>query len=703
MQRVDCAGIRYNYSTIMAIITTTGVGQSFGSFDVFLNVSVSVPNDGKIGLVGPNGIGKTTLLLNLAGLVRPTSGSINWARGKRLGYLPQEAAQAFAGLENNVYEEMLAQFNQLREDEARLRQMEAEMETGDPSDSLMEKYGTALEQFELDDGYDYEIRIKQVLQGLGFRKNDWDLKLKQLSGGQKTRALLAQLLLKKPDLLILDEPTNHLDVAAIEWLENTLRAWDGALIVVSHDRYFLDKVANRIWEMGRDGIENFRGNYSAYLLQRGERWERRVKDFEARKGRLLKELDFVRRNIAGQRGQMAKGKLSRISRELHAIQKGGSEAVEGKSWSQTSEDLGGLSRYSMNVAEAEKAIKGLQKPDGSFLNLRIEMRSSQRSGKIVLRTNDLEIGYPGSSLFISDDIELHRLECAALLGPNGSGKTTFIKSIIGQLEPLSGQIQHGASVKIGYFAQAHEQLNPANRVIDELMNHNEMTISRARNYLAQYLFRKDDVFKPVHTLSGGERGRLALAILALEEANFLLLDEPTNHLDIPAQEMLQEVLVLFEGTILLVTHDRYLVDHLASQIWELENNRLKVFEGGYRKFVTQRDRSIDLNKAAAVKNRMTKKQNSQKERMETAAIKESEKREREVESQIAEMERQLSDITQRIQTATETEAFDKIPSLSIEYAHTQDSLDRLISEWEEIASKSIATQRTVAASSPSER
>jgi ATP-binding cassette subfamily F protein 3 len=533
--RVSGSTIGYNHSIIMAILTTSGVGQSFGSFDVFLNVTVSVPNNGKIGLVGPNGIGKTTLLLILAGLVQPSTGSINWARGTRLGYLPQEAAQAFAGLENNVYDEMLAQFAQLHRDEARLRQMEAEMGTGNPSDLLLEKYGTALEQFELDGGYDYETRIQQVLQGLGFGKKDWGLKLSHLSGGQKTRALLGRLLLEKPDLLIIDEPTNHLDVSAIEWLENTLRTWDGALVVVSHDRYFLDKIADTIWEMRRDGIETYRGNYSAYLQQREARWERRLKGFEARRERLNKELDFVRRNIAGQRGQMAKGKLSRISRELHAIQRGGVEAIEGKSWSETSNQLGGLSRYSMSVAEATEAIQNLQKPDGSYHNFKIKMKSSQRSGNLVLRTKDLEIGYPGNRLFVSDDIELHRLEC-------GSGKTTFIKSIIGQLEPLGGHIQHGASVKIGYFAQAHEQLNPENRIIDELLNYHEMAISQARSYLAQYLFRRDDVFKPVHTLSGGERGRLALAILALEEANVLLLDEPTNHLDIPAQEMLQKVL-----------------------------------------------------------------------------------------------------------------------------------------------------------------
>ncbi|MCI0395213.1 MAG: ATP-binding cassette domain-containing protein, partial [Chloroflexi bacterium] len=392
----------------MSILTASNVGHSFGAFDLFSNISVSIPKDGKVGLVGPNGIGKTTLLLILAGLNKPTAGSVHRARGTRLGYLPQEATQAFAGQAHSVYEEMLALFADLRREEARLRQMEADMAAGNASDELMEKYGAALEQFELAGGYDYELRIQQVLDGLGFGQENWGLPLNHLSGGQKTRTLLARLLLEKPDLLILDEPTNHLDVAAVEWLEQTLKMWDGAILLVSHDRYFLDRVANTIWEMGRNTIESYRGNYSAYLGQRQERWEQRRQVFAAEKERLEKELDYIRRNIAGQRTQAAKGKLSRISRELDAIQRGGGlEAIQGKSWAEVSGELL-PSRHTMSVAEAAQAIKSLQRPDGVHRTFQVRLKASRRSGNIVLRTKNLTVGYPGRPLFTAEDIELHR-------------------------------------------------------------------------------------------------------------------------------------------------------------------------------------------------------------------------------------------------------------------------------------------------------
>ncbi|MGD2049233.1 MAG: ABC-F family ATP-binding cassette domain-containing protein, partial [Chloroflexota bacterium] len=585
----------------MAILTASNLGQSFGAADVFDNISLSIPNDAKIGLVGPNGVGKTTLLLILAGATKPDSGTIHRARNKRIGYLPQEAAQAFNGGEKSVYDEMLSVFSELREEEIRLREMEEEMAGGRVSDEFMSQYGAALEQFELSGGYEYEVRTKQVLEGLGFDEEDRGLRLDHLSGGQKTRALLARLLLEKPDLLILDEPTNHLDVAAIEWLESNLKAWEGAVLMVSHDRYFLDRVVNTIWEMSSYQIEVYHGNYSAYVNQREERWAERQQIFDDQKERLEKELDYIRRNIAGQRTQMAKGKLSRISRELDALQRSGTESIQGKSWSQISNEIGGSRRRPMDVAEAAEAIKELQKPDGSQRSFTVEMRTTQRSGKIVIRTSNLTVGYPDKPLFTAEDLELHRLECAALIGPNGTGKTTFLKTILGKMQPLAGQIRLGASLEIGYFAQAHEGLNPDNRVIDELIRHHEMLVHEARNYLAQYLFQGDDVFKRVESLSGGERGRLALAILALEGANFLLLDEPTNHLDLPAQEMLQSVLEGFEGTILLVTHDRYLVDRLATQLWLLDDGHLRVFKGPYQEYVAERERQDSLNKEAASK------------------------------------------------------------------------------------------------------
>jgi ATP-binding cassette subfamily F protein 3 len=664
----------------MAIITTSNLGQSFGAFDVFGNISVSVPNDGKIGLVGPNGIGKTSLLLILAGEVEPSTGDVYRARGKLIGYLPQESAQAFAGVVHSVSDEMMLVFDDLRSQETRLREMENEMSNGKVSSDLLEQYGSLLEQFELAGGYDYEQRVRQVLQGLGFDKQARNMEMGHLSGGQKTRALLARLLLLKPDLLILDEPTNHLDVEAIEWLEGMLKGWDGAILVVSHDRFFLDTVINTVWEMGASIIETYRGNYSAYVLQRQERWERREEEFKTFKERMAKELDFVRRFIAGQNTQMAKGKLKRLGRQIRAVEIHGIEALNSTKWSRL-----GVASVDWDVATATQHFRELKSPSSRPPNLGLDLKAGRRSGQIILRATDLTIGFPEKRLFSTENLELHRLECAALLGPNGTGKTTFLRTIQGEIEPLSGEIKLGASLEIGYFAQAHEQLNPDNSVIDELMRHHPMLISEARSFLGRYLFGGDDAFKLVKTLSGGERGRLAMALLALEGANFLLLDEPTNHLDITAQELLQEVLEHFQGTILLVTHDRYLVDRLATQIWHLEDGRLRVFNGSYARYVVDRERRLQearerdarVSTGKRRQTRPTKTSKNEAARQAARLI--------QLEVAIADQEARLQALNVQLQEASQAEAFDNLRSISIEYSSAQSHLEELMMEWEKLA------------------
>ena len=344
----------------MSLLNAAGLAQSFGDFDVFSGVTVAIPDGGKIGLVGPNGIGKTTLLLVLAGQAAPARGSVHVARSTRIGYLPQESDSAFTGRSHSVYAEMRTVFDPLLEQERQLRAMEAAM-AADHDETLLEKYAAAQLRFEREGGYEVDLRIRQVLTGLGFGPGSWEMSLDHLSGGQKTRALLGRLLLERPDLLILDEPTNHLDVEAIEWLESALAAWDGAVLIVSHDRYFLDRVVSVIWEMDRSGMETYRGNYSAYVQQREERWERREKEYRALRERLDKEMDYIRRNIAGQRTQMAKGKLSRISREVEALHGGGLDAVRGKSWA-VIKDTVQMDRAHMDVAWVDQRIKSLPPP-----------------------------------------------------------------------------------------------------------------------------------------------------------------------------------------------------------------------------------------------------------------------------------------------------------------------------------------------------
>jgi ATP-binding cassette subfamily F protein 3 len=669
----------------MSILSFSNLGQSYGDFDVFLGLTASIAKDGKVGLVGSNGIGKTTLLRILAGLDVSSSGSVHLAQGTRVGYLRQEAMEAFAQRANTVHAEMLTVFAELREQEAQLQALQERMAQGNASDHLLAAYDAAHHAFELAGGYEYEVRISQVLQGLGFSRQEWEMPLAHLSGGQKTRALLARLLLERPTLLILDEPTNHLDFAAVEWLEGILQTWEGALLVVSHDRYFLDKVVNRIWEMSRNGLEEYRGNYSAYLQQRQERWERREQEFEAIREKFLSELDFVKRNIARDSTRdRAQGRLTRLIREVRVVEQGGLALLLSKNWGEVMDEVG-ISGAKWGWMETEQAIKNLRSPYQRPPKLNMHLKSTLRSGNLVLRTTDLQIGYPGKPLFQSDPIELHRSECAALIGPNGAGKTTFLRTLLGKMEPLAGQIRLGASLKVGYFAQAHESLDPNKTVLETLIDFRHMLLGPARNYLAQYLFRGEDVYKPVHLLSGGERGRLALALLALEDANFLLLDEPTNHLDIPAQEVLQAVLENFQGTILLVSHDRYLIDRLATQIWELRDGRLTVFAGPYAELVEAKLRIAESARQVAAQQRAESRREQGSDRQNKNEARKRAKALADQEAEVHRLEQRLAQLERDLSTASQAQEVARIQRLGSEYTSTQQALENAMEQWATLA------------------
>lgn len=552
----------------MSILIADQLTQRFGHHTIFRGITAKIEHGSKIGLVGPNGVGKTSLLRILAGLDQPSQGGAYRASGIRLGYLHQEAVDAFANRNHTVYEEMLTVFTPLCTLESQMSTIETRMAVGEITDVLFAQYSALQAAYESQGGYTYETRIEQVLQGLGFDDTNRQAPLKYLSGGQKTRALLARLLLEEPTLLILDEPTNHLDVEAIDWLETMLQQWTGALLVVSHDRYFLDSVVTTIWEMSATAIESYRGNYSAYTRQRAERWARRQKEFDATHERLSKEMNFIYKHMAGRGRNMAMGKLRRISDELGA---------EGQA---------------LKVDRAKAKFKELRRPEGTWAQMNMALAAGQPCGQLVLQTRDLIIGYD-EPLFLANDLKLHRGARAALIGPNGTGKTTLLRTILGQLPPLAGTLHWGHNVRVGYFAQAHDTLNPHHTVLEALLSQPggtqqpRLDEGSARNYLAHYLFQGDDVFKVVAALSGGERGRLALAILARQGANFLLLDEPTNHLDLPAQEVLETVLTEYDGTILLISHDRYLVNQLATEIWELRDGYLRVVAGNYTASVKQ--------------------------------------------------------------------------------------------------------------------
>lgn len=672
----------------MSVLTFHNVGQSFGAVDLFAGLAGGIPRGGRIGLVGPNGIGKTTLLRILAGERRPTAGEVHVARRTRIGYLEQEAVRAFADHDRTVYQEMLGVFADLQMQAARLREMEGAMAGGDVAEALLDRYGALQEAFELAGGYEYEVRIQQVLTGLGFAGDQQHMPLSHCSGGQKTRALLARLLLEQPDLLILDEPTNHLDVAAVEWLEGTLCNWQGSTLVVSHDRYFLDRVVNTIWEMSRNGLESYRGNYTAYLGQREERWARRDKEFAAAQEGFLKELDFIKRNIARESSSdQAKGRLRRLVRAVKAVEIAGPQALD-QSWLRFTEEAD-VSKARWNVAEVERHVKALQSPNPGRTRFSMRLQSTVRGGNIVLRVRDLQIGYPDVPLFEAESIELRRLECAALIGPNGTGKTTFLRTLLGELEPLAGDLRLGANLDLGYLTQAHELSEPDRSVLDELLAHQDMPVGQARDYLARFLFRGEDVFKPVRALSGGEHGRLALAVLALQKANVLLLDEPTNHLDIPAQEALQEALQHFDGTIVLVSHDRYLVDQLATQIWDLCEGRLHVHKGNYQSYLAARQEAQER----AAQDQRAARLPGQKEAQAQSVTHGNDLSE--TEARIEALEDLVQRLNEDLLSASRAQQWDRVHSLSQEFKAAQARLEALLAEWEELAQVQVHPGRQI--------
>jgi len=667
----------------MSVVRFQSVSKAYGALDLFSGLSADVPRGARIGLVGPNGIGKTTLLRILVGQELATSGRVITAKTTRIGYLEQEAADGFAERSHTVYDEMLEVFAELREREAVLRRLEAQMAEGDSSEDLFSRYGRAQEAFAHDGGYEYELRIQQVLSGLGFQREEQHMPLAHCSGGETTRALLARLLLDKPDLLVLDEPTNHLDIEAVAWLESTLQKWDGAVIIVSHDRYFLDQVVNVIWEMSARGLETYRGNYSAYLTQREDRWAWRMKEFETVQAKFLKDLDFVKRNIVRESTtDRAKGLLKRLVRHVQAVKLAGTQALNVK-WSEFMRAHPEMVKTSWDVSQVESVIKALPAPNPRAARFKMRFRTGQRGGNLVLRANEVKIGFPETPLFEIDELLLRRRECAALIGANGTGKSTFIRALLDEIPTLSGELRLGANLDIRYFAQAYEIVNPEQTVLDELLTHQHMGLGEARSLLARYLFRGDDVYKQMKALSGGERGRFALAILALHEVNLLLLDEPTNHLDIVGQEILEDALTAFQGTILMVTHDRYLVDRLATQVWELRDGKLHIYPGNYSDYLGARQKE----RQAAVEAREPTSPERAKRQARKQAVRDEAKRQKELEALISEIDEQeikLEELSQALVAATETGEWEKMQVLNATYAENEARLSELIARWEQV-------------------
>jgi ATP-binding cassette subfamily F protein 3 len=625
----------------MSILTAHHVSKAYGAQDVLQDVTLALAHGQRAALVGPNGVGKTTLLHILAGMEEPSGGAVHRARGQTIGFLPQHADQLLSE-PITLFDLMRAVFAQLDQLARQMRELEHALADPELHDAALEKYGKIAEQFENAGGYTYELRIQQVLSGVGFDQSDWTRPVNIFSGGQKTRALLARLILQQPDVLLLDEPTNHLDVGAVEWLEATLKDYAGSIIVVSHDRYFIDAIADTVWELQSGQAETFRGNYTHYLIQREERFERQLKEYEKQQAFIAKEEEYIRRNMAGQNTRQAQGRRTRLERL------------------QQSADL-------VNRPEARKA-------------LRLSLATQQRSGDIVLRARHLVIGYQDDRkpLLMCEQLHLYRNQRVAIWGPNGTGKSTFLKTALGQIPPLNGEIELGASVKVGYYAQAHEMLDPDDSMLNAILKVQNMPVSKARGLLGSYLFSGDMIDKRIGDLSGGERGRVALATLALQGANVLLLDEPTNHLDLDSQEVLQDVLADFDGTLLLVTHDRYLVDALATHVWAIEDNRIVVYEGNYSEFIVAR---AAAKAKAEVRLEPQKPVQSAIKPKPDKAEKQRQKRAAELETAIGELETRLTELSHQLEHARP----DQVAALGTEYMKAEQHMQSLIDEWAQIA------------------
>ncbi len=631
----------------MTLLSANDLSKFFGAEEIFGDIGLEIAATARIGLVGSNGAGKTTLIDILAGRDLPTSGNVSLARNLRLAFLPQRPE--LAG-NHSLWDEQLNAFADLRAMERQLVALERAMTDADRFETALKRYGPLQAEFERLGGYTYDTRIKIVLSGLGFTAEEYDMPLPTLSGGQKTRALLARLLLEAPDLLILDEPTNHLDIEAVEWLEKFLQSYPGAVLAVSHDRYFLDNFAEQIWELEFKQLQVYRGNYSAYLRQRELRRDHLQKQFDAQQEFIAKERDYIRKHMGSRWTAQAKGRL----KKLETMNKRG------------------------------KIIASAPRQRGT---MKLDISTNLRSGDQVFLTEDLQIGYRASTPLVSvPDLLVIRGETIAIIGPNGVGKSTLLKTLTGILPALRGTLRLGAKVKVGYFAQAHESLNSEKSILDEIISTKAMAISEARNFLGRFMFSNEDVFRAISTLSGGERGRVALAKLALQGANLLLLDEPTNHLDIDSQEILQAVLEGFAGTILLVSHDRYLINALASQIWAMTPGALNIYPGNYREYIRIRNRRLE-GQTGADHNKTSKtngkgiRRGSYAEKREGLNPFEAARRSAELEAKVSQLESRLFTIGEQLDAASTAGDAGRVHDLGREFARTQADLEATLEEW----------------------
>ena len=596
----------------MIILQANKIERSFAGEVLFDNISLQVDERDRIALVGKNGAGKSTLLKILVGEEEPTSGEINKKRDLSLSYLAQDSRFESS---NTIYDEMLHVFDDLRKTEKSLRQMELEMgeKTGADLDKLMLDYDRLSEEFRQAGGFTYEADIRAILNGFKFDESMWQMKIEELSGGQNTRLALAKMLLEKPNLLVLDEPTNHLDIETIAWLENYLVNYSGALLIVSHDRYFLDKVATITLDLTKHSLDRYVGNYSSFVEQKEQKLLTEAKNYEKQQKEIAALEDFVNRNLV--RASTTKRAQSR-RKQLEKMER-------------------------------------LDKPEAGTKSAHMTFHSDKASGNVVLTVEEAAVGYDDQILSEPINLDIRKMNAVAIVGPNGIGKSTLIKSIVGQIPFIKGEARFGANVEVGYYDQTQSKLTPHNSVLDELWNDFKLTPEvEIRNRLGAFLFSGDDVKKTVGMLSGGERARLLLAKLSMENNNFLILDEPTNHLDIDSKEVLENALIDFDGTLLFVSHDRYFINRVATQVLELSEEGSTLYLGDYDYYLEKKAEleALAAAQAEAVPASSTEEVTSNNYHLQ----KQNQKELRKITRRIEQLEAEMEELDQKIQDITET-------------------------------------------------
>ena len=630
----------------MIILQANKIERSFAGEVLFDNINLQVDERDRIALVGKNGAGKSTLLKILVGEEEPTSGEINKKKDISLSYLAQDSR--FES-ENTIYDEMLHVFDDLRRTEKQLRQMELEMgeKSGEDLNKLMSDYDRLSENFRQAGGFTYEADIRAILNGFKFDESMWQMKIAELSGGQNTRLALAKMLLEKPNLLVLDEPTNHLDIETIAWLENYLVNYSGALIIVSHDRYFLDKVATITFDLTKHSLDRYVGNYSRFVELKEQKLATEAKNYEKQQKEIAALEDFVNRNLV--RASTTKRAQSR-RKQLEKMER-------------------------------------LDKPEAGKKSANMTFHSEKTSGNVVLTVENAAIGYDGEILSQPINLDLRKMNAVAIVGPNGIGKSTFIKSIVDQIPFIKGEKCFGANVEVGYYDQTQSKLTPSNTVLDELWNDFKLTPEvEIRNRLGAFLFSGDDVKKSVGMLSGGEKARLLLAKLSMENNNFLILDEPTNHLDIDSKEVLENALIDFDGTLLFVSHDRYFINRVATHVLELSEKGSTLFLGDYDYYV-EKKAEVEMSQAEE-----TSTSNQVKEASpvnDYQAQKESQKEVRKLMRQIESLEAEIEELESQSQAISEqmleTNDADKLMELQAELDKISHRQEEAMLEWEELS------------------